>query len=129
MSAYADLLHVAVDDALWNHSELRALVGDRIFSEMAPEKTPLPYIRYGSTTELGIQRFGSSGSRGEKVIDVFGTHKMQVLEVYRHIHAALDGVRFVVGGTSCVGRVNLVGTVPDEVTGAHAVVQYLPRVK
>lgn len=122
-------VHLAVDAALMAHAGLQALVGGRIFSEVVPEKTPLPYIRYGSSGELNNPRFGRDGSRGDKVIDVFGAHKDQVLQVADQIHAALHRVRLPLPGDGwCVGVVELTGTVPDEVTGAHAVVRYLPRV-
>lgn len=131
MSADAADVHVAMDTAIMEHAALQATVNGRVYSEIAPENTPLPYIRYGSTGEQSNERFGgSSGSLGDKVIDVFAANKQQILVVYGHVYDALHLRRLPLpGDTWCVGKLLLVGTVPDEQEGAHGVVRYTPRVR
>lgn len=144
MSADASVVHVAVDTAILASETLKARLWDdpdnpdtaRIFTEIAPENTKLPYIRYGSTGEQSRNAFASAGgSRGDKVIDIFGENKMQVLEIYELLHTTLHRVRLPLPGEVegsdryCTGDLSLVGTIPDEGVGAHAVVRYTPRVK
>jgi hypothetical protein len=125
------LIQVALDEALLASTAVMALVQGRIYSGLAPESAPLPYIRYGSSDAVNRNAFGGAGRQGhEEVIDIFSgrSDKLEVLEIYEAMRLALHRVPLELeDGRVVYGNLSLVGTVADPDGGMNGLVRYTPR--
>jgi hypothetical protein len=123
------LLQLAIDYALLA-SPVNDLVGGRIFSGVAPESAPLPYIRYGSSASNPRNAFDATRHRHEEVMNIFSgrSDKLEVLEIFEAVYDALHRVPLELEDGSVVhGTVALVGTYADPDGGMNAVLHYNPR--
>lgn len=64
-------LQVAVVERWLGDAGVSAIVDDRIFDGLAPQGTPMPYIRVGSKTEVGQHVLGTDGWQDTITADAF----------------------------------------------------------
>jgi hypothetical protein len=119
---------VAIVGVLEADSALGAVIGDRIYSGLAPQATQYPYVTMGDSTEGAFNHFGRVGRDGTETIHVWSRAigKAEVLAIYGHLERLLNGTTLTVAGFRHVrGRLSLVTVFvdPDRVT-MHLVARY-----
>lgn len=134
----ADMVRVAMVDALRAHADVTALVGQRTYNGKPPEDPNgdgsvqvFPFLRLGSSTETGLRRLERHGTRGVEMIAGFSQYddNMELLAMYRAVHACLHLRRLTLSdGRVAIGTLELVGTTGDPDGGSEVVMRYAPRV-
>lgn len=126
-------LQIAMVNAIEGDAPLAALLaGDKVYSGVVPEGSPLDYLQLGTSGESpGAHAFGMPGSTGEEEVHIWtaDVSKMSALAIYRELSRVLARLPLP-AHTMLVGRCELVTVLADPSrTAMHGVVRYRWRVR
>lgn len=109
-------LQVAVVARWKADAGVAAIVGERIFDGLAPQGTPMPYIRVGSKTENGRHVLGGDGWDDTLTADAFSDYPgdKEVLALVTAMKAALREPLEIAGFGSARLRQEFATTLVEE---------------
>lgn len=90
------------------------LTGEKVYFDVAPEHSPLPYILFGQTTENDRGYIGRPGQEGLETLHCWGVDRWEARDVYSALYRLFNKQKKTIEGHEMiVGTLSLVTTAND----------------
>lgn len=98
------------------------LAGEKVYFDVAPEHSPLPYILFGQTTENDRGYIRQPGQEGLESLHCWGVDRWEAREVYSALYRLFNKQKKSIDGHEMVsGTVSVVATGNDPTREASQV--------